>query len=89
MYLTGYRENDLQNGCRDPKSEVSSQSSCVCQSFDRRPRLFAVFKLRLSSTQHYVAVAEKLGKWLANDKAYYPEARPQVIPLPLRSCTFS
>ncbi|KAJ7929309.1 hypothetical protein B0H13DRAFT_1964787 [Mycena leptocephala] len=43
-------------------------------------RLFAVFKLRLSSTQHYVAVAEKLGKWLANDKAYYPEARPQVIP---------
>ncbi|KAJ6606582.1 hypothetical protein DFH09DRAFT_13436 [Mycena vulgaris] len=42
-------------------------------------RLFDVFKEKFSDRPFFAAAAKKFGQWLSNEKAYYAEARKEIV----------
>ncbi|KAJ7093151.1 hypothetical protein C8R44DRAFT_399494 [Mycena epipterygia] len=48
-------------------------------------KLFNVFKARVSTQKQYKSAAAKLGSWLTSEKAYYPEARKEIVDILLKA----
>ncbi|KAJ7146154.1 hypothetical protein C8R44DRAFT_723985 [Mycena epipterygia] len=54
---------------------------------ERNEKFFPIFKKALSGTDHenFRKAATKLGNWLKHEKAYYPEARKQIVDVLLKA----
>ncbi|CAK5279386.1 unnamed protein product [Mycena citricolor] len=69
-------DRTLQDSTRGKGSSSTLSASLLTED---AVRLFDVLKKKFADTQYYVAATKKFGSWLNCDKAYYFEARPEIV----------
>ncbi|KAF9001966.1 hypothetical protein BDQ17DRAFT_564130 [Cyathus striatus] len=65
-------------------------AATVNQATENNQKLFRQYTKKLSQddTSVYASHADKLGRWLSDEKAYYKSARPEIVKLLLASILF-